>query len=172
MHSRISKGRPVVSKVLIHSKGRKRRWWAFLYRYICRSAQIPVCCLPFVQLHSYSLLPMQMSWWNGMLYKNKYRQFEKNTETQNHNTCQSPDLHIQFCRTSVFKKSVVNTGIKIYNKLPCQMRKLKKMQHIMRELRSFSLQHTFYSIDKNVSLISRILIDNLFALWEDNLFSH
>lgn len=104
MHSRISKGRSVVSKVLIHSKGREGRGRAFLYRYICRSAQIPVCCLPFVLLHSYSLLLIQMSWWNGMLYKNKYRQFQKNTETQNHNTCQSPDLHIQFCRTSVFKK--------------------------------------------------------------------
>ena len=111
MHSRISKGRPVVSKVLVCSKRRKRRGWAFLYRYIyiyiyiyiCRSAQISVCCLPFLQLHSYSLLSVQMSWWNGMLYKNKYRQFEKNTETQNQNTCQSPDFHIQFCRTSVKK---------------------------------------------------------------------
>jgi len=172
MHSRISKGRSVVSKVFIHSKGSKRRGRALLYRYICRSAQIPVCCLSFVQLHSYSLLLIQMSWWNGMLYKNKYRQFQKNTETQNHNTCQSPDLHIQFCRTSVFKtKSIVNTGIKIYNKLPCQMRKLKKMQHFMRELRSFSLQHTFYSIDKYVPLISRILMFNLFALWKE-FFSH
>jgi len=98
------------------------------------------------------------------VYKNKYRQFEKNTETQNHNTSQSPDLHIQFCRTSVFKKSIVNTGIKIYNKFPHQMRKHKKMQHFMMKLRSFSLQHTFYSIDKYVSLISRIFMFNLFAL--------
>lgn len=132
----------------------------------------PVCRLPFVQLHSYSLLPIQMSWWNGMLYKNKYRLFEKNTETQNHNTCQSTDLHIQFCRTSVFKKSTVNTGIKIYNKLPSQMRKLKQKQHFMRELRSFSLQRTFYSIDKCVSLISRILMFKIFAHWKDDLFSH
>jgi len=73
---------------------------------------------------------------------------------------------------SLKKKSIVNTGIKIYNKLPCQMRKLKKMQHLMRELRSFSLQHTFYSIDKYVSLISRTLMFNLVALWKDNLFSH
>jgi hypothetical protein len=69
-----------------------------------------------------------------------------------------------FAELVVFKKSIVNTGIKIYNKLPHQMRKLKKMQHYMRKLRSFSLQYTFYSTDKYVSLISKILMFNLFAL--------
>jgi len=52
------------------------------------------------------------------------------------------------------------------------MRKLKKMQHFIRKLRSFSLQHTFHSIDKYVSLISRILMFNLFALWKDDVFPH
>jgi hypothetical protein len=65
----------------------------------------------------------------------------------------------------------VNKGIKTYNKLPNQVGKLKKMQHSVRELRSFSLQRTVYSIDKYVSLIGRILMLNLFVLWKENLFS-
>ena len=75
-----------------------------------------------------------------------------------------------FAELVSLKKSVVNTGIKIYNKLPSQMRKLKQKQHFMRELRSFSLQRTFYSIDKYVSLISRILMFKIFALLKDSFF--
>jgi hypothetical protein len=29
---------------------------------------------------------------------------ELNTEIHSHNTCQNSDLHIEFCRTSFFKK--------------------------------------------------------------------
>jgi hypothetical protein len=43
----------------------------------------------------------------------------QNTEIHNPNTCPSSDLHIQFCRTSFFTKSVVNTGIKLYK---CQVK--------------------------------------------------
>jgi hypothetical protein len=42
--------------------------------------------------------------------------------------CQRLDLLVLFCRTIAFKKSVVNTGIKLYlyNKLSNQMRKLER----------------------------------------------
>jgi hypothetical protein len=51
---------------------------------------------------------------------------EINTEIHDHNTRQNSDFHNQFCRTSFFKNSVVNIGIKLYNKLPNHMKKIEK----------------------------------------------
>jgi hypothetical protein len=73
---------------------------------------------------------------------------EQNAEIHDHNTRQNSDLCIQFCRISFFKKRVVDIGIKLYNKLLNQMKKVEKMKYFKRELRSFLLQHTFYSINE------------------------
>jgi hypothetical protein len=70
-----------------------------------------------------------------------------NTEICNHKTCQRLDHCVHFCRTYIFKECVVNTGIKLCNELSNQMRKLEIMPHFKRELRSFLLQHTFYSVN-------------------------
>jgi hypothetical protein len=52
---------------------------------------------------------------------------------------------------NAFKKSVMKRGMKLYNKLPTQIRKLKKTQHFERELRPFLLLHTLYSVDAYMS---------------------
>jgi hypothetical protein len=46
------------------------------------------------------------------------------------------DLHVQFCNTDLFRKSVVNTGIRSYNKVPVHVKKLDKIKSFNRELRS------------------------------------
>jgi hypothetical protein len=76
---------------------------------------------------------------------------EQNTEIHNHNTHQKLDLHVQFCRTNVLKKGVVNIGIKLYSKLPSQIREVEKMRTFKKELKSYLLQHTFYSVDEYMS---------------------
>jgi hypothetical protein len=58
------------------------------------------------------------------------------------------DSIFSFVELVSFKKSVVNIGIKLYNKLPSHMKKIEKMKHFKRELISFLLQHTFYFIDE------------------------
>jgi hypothetical protein len=55
---------------------------------------------------------------------------ELNTEIHSHNTRQNSDLHIEFCRTSFFKKNVVNIGIKLYSKLPSHVKKIEKIKHL------------------------------------------
>jgi hypothetical protein len=49
-------------------------------------------------------------------------------EVHDHCTCQKKkkDLHVQFCRTTLFKNTSTNVGIKLYNTLPNTIKKLEK----------------------------------------------
>jgi hypothetical protein len=44
----------------------------------------------------------------------------------------------------------MNMGIKLHNKLPNKIRDVEEMRQFKRELRSYLLQHTFYSVDEYV----------------------
>ena len=74
-----------------------------------------------------------------------------NEELHDHCTSQKSDLHTQFCRTTLFKNSSVNVGIKLYNKLPNTINRLEKIQEFKRILKYFLLQHIFYSVDEYMS---------------------
>jgi hypothetical protein len=76
---------------------------------------------------------------------------EQNAAIQNHITCQELNLHVQVCRTNALNKGVTNMGLKLYNKLPNKIRKVEKMRKFKRELRSYLLTHTFYSVDEYMS---------------------
>jgi hypothetical protein len=47
-------------------------------------------------------------------------------EVHDHCMRQKSDLHTQFCRTTLFKNSTANVGIKLYNKLPNTIKRLDK----------------------------------------------
>jgi hypothetical protein len=56
----------------------------------------------------------------------KYKVFiAKNMDIHNHNARRKLNLHTQHCNTVLFKRSVMNTGISLYNKVPNQI-KLRK----------------------------------------------
>jgi len=75
----------------------------------------------------------------------------KYNEVHDHCTCQKSDLHIQFCRTTLFKNSRANVGVKLYNKLPNTIKRLEKIEEFKRRLKYFLLQHIFYSVDEYMS---------------------
>ena len=50
-----------------------------------------------------------------------------NEEVHDHCTRQKSDLHIQFCRATLFKNSSANVGINLYNKLPNTIERLEKI---------------------------------------------
>jgi hypothetical protein len=94
---------------------------------------------------------------------------EQNTEIHNHNKWQKLDLQVQFCRMNVLKKGVVNIGIKLFNELPSQIREVEKMRIFRKELRSYLLQRTFYSVDeymlcKSEEYLSRCVLWIVFVL--------
>ena len=74
-----------------------------------------------------------------------------NREIHDHRTRQKSDLRTQFCRTTIFKNSSANMGIKLYNKLPYAIKKLDKMQEFKTRLKYFLMQHTFYSVNEYIS---------------------
>jgi hypothetical protein len=51
-----------------------------------------------------------------------------NGDVHAHFTRQKSDVHVQYCRTTLFKNSSVNMGIKLYNKLPNEIKKLEKLR--------------------------------------------
>jgi hypothetical protein len=74
-----------------------------------------------------------------------------NKEVHDHCTRQKLNLHTQFCRTTLFKNSSANVGIKLYSKLPNTIKRPDKIQELEKRLRYFLLQHVFYSVDEYMS---------------------
>jgi hypothetical protein len=63
------------------------------------------------------------------------------------------DFHIQSYKTDIYKKSVINMGTKMYNKLPGYIKEIDNYKAFKKELKLFLLLlHTFYSIEEFVSL--------------------
>jgi hypothetical protein len=85
-------------------------------------------------------------------YIKKYTDsLEQNVQFHNYNTRRKLDLHVQFCNTDLFEKSVVNMGIRLYNKVPDHIKDLENYKFFKKEFRSFLLQHAFYWVDKFIS---------------------
>ena len=52
-------------------------------------------------------------------YMRKHHQFvDLNSNIHAHNTRRKMDIHIQSYNTDLYKRSVINVGTKLYNKLP------------------------------------------------------
>ena len=49
-----------------------------------------------------------------------------NEETHGYCTRHKPDVHLQFCRTTLFRNSFANISTKLYNKLKNKLKKLEK----------------------------------------------
>jgi hypothetical protein len=62
------------------------------------------------------------------------------------------DIHIQSYKADLYKRIVVNMGSKLYNKLPDYVKEIKSYKTFRKELKSFLLQHTFYSAEQFVAL--------------------
>lgn len=55
------------------------------------------------------------------------------------------DLHVQFCDTVLFRKGMVNIGVRMYKKVPDNIKKTDNFKSFKTELKSFLLHHAFYS---------------------------
>jgi hypothetical protein len=66
-------------------------------------------------------------------------------------TRKNKDYHIKFCRTTLFKKSVINMGIELYSKVPNKIKNTVDFLAFKKALKSFLLKHSFYMINEFVS---------------------
>ena len=62
------------------------------------------------------------------------------------------DIHIQVYSTDLFKRSVINMRTNLYNKLPGNIKEIDSYKTFKKELKSFLLMHTFYSVEEFVAL--------------------
>ena len=62
------------------------------------------------------------------------------------------DIHIQSYKTDIYKKSVLNMGTKLCNKLPGYIKEINSYKAFKKELKLFLLLQTFYSVEEFVSL--------------------
>ena len=62
------------------------------------------------------------------------------------------DIHIQACSTGLYKRCVMNMGTKLYNKLPRYIKEIDSYKSFKKELKSFLLLHSFYSVEEFVAV--------------------
>ena len=62
------------------------------------------------------------------------------------------DIHIQACSTGLYKRRVMNMGTKLYNKLPRYIKEIDSYKSFKKELKSFLLLHSFYSVEEFVAV--------------------
>jgi len=62
------------------------------------------------------------------------------------------DIHVHSNKSDINKKSVVNMGTKLYNKIPGYIKEMDNCKAFKKVLKSFLLYHVFYSVDEFVSM--------------------
>jgi hypothetical protein len=73
---------------------------------------------------------------------------KQNSEIHRYNTRKKYDLHTGHCSTVLYQKSVTNTGIKLYNKLPKQLKQIDDYKDFKKQVKNFLLQNVFYTIEE------------------------
>jgi hypothetical protein len=74
-----------------------------------------------------------------------------NMDIHNHNARKKLHLHVQHCNTVLLKKSVINMGIGLYNKVPDQIKLRGNFHLFKKDLKSFLLNHSFSSVEEFIS---------------------
>jgi len=62
------------------------------------------------------------------------------------------DIHFQSYDTDLYKRSVINVGTKLYNKLLGYIKEIDSYKTFKKELKSLLLLHSFYSVEESVAL--------------------
>jgi len=83
--------------------------------------------------------------------------FVSNSEIRNINTRSKYDLHLPTTRLTLMQKGVLYSGSRIYNHLPFHIKCLiNDSKQFKVKLRTFLLEHSFYSIEEFYQTISEI----------------
>jgi hypothetical protein len=70
----------------------------------------------------------------------------KNLNLHEYETRNKDDLHVLQCQTSLYKKSVINMSIRLYNWLQVEIKKLSDYNKFKQTLKLFLLDNPFYSL--------------------------
>ena len=73
---------------------------------------------------------------------------KKNCEMHKHNTRSKYDFHTQSHNTSLFQKSVLHMGDRLYKHLPLRTEKLDNCNQFRKEGKSILLNNMFYTLEE------------------------
>ena len=76
------------------------------------------------------------------------KSLEQNTQVHQHDTRRKLDIHVKMKNTETYKKSVINMGTKIYNKLPGFLKEIDDNRGFQKKLKTFLLLHSFYLVEE------------------------
>ena len=93
---------------------------------------------------------------------------KQNLEIHGHNTRKKHDLHTRHCSAILYQKSVTNMSIKLFNKLPIQIKQLDNYKSFKREVKTFLICNFFIQLKnfctmRDVSIALGIFY--LFCYW-------
>jgi hypothetical protein len=71
----------------------------------------------------------------------------ENCVIHDHDTRRKNYLHIQSCKTSLFQKSVINMGIKLFNQLSTELKQLDDFNHFRKKVKLFLLSKSLYTLE-------------------------
>jgi hypothetical protein len=66
----------------------------------------------------YSIFTVACLYILDIVYYIKKQFLEQNAQIHKYDTQRKLDLHVHFCSTDLFRKTVINRGIRLYNKVP------------------------------------------------------
>ena len=73
---------------------------------------------------------------------------KQNFVIDEHNTRSKYDLHTAFCNTSLFRKSVINMGIRLYKYLPKEIKILDNFNCFRNKVKSLLLSKSLYTLEE------------------------
>jgi hypothetical protein len=76
---------------------------------------------------------------------------EQNSNVHKYNARRTLGINVKQQKTEIYKKSVINMGTKVYNKLPKYLKEMDDYQAFKKGLKLFLLLQTFYSVEEFVS---------------------
>jgi hypothetical protein len=75
-----------------------------------------------------------------------------NSQLHNYNTRGKNDFHVAACNTAWCRKSLINLGIKLFNRLPERIKNLKTFKQFKREVKSLFEHNAFNSSNEYLHL--------------------
>ena len=80
--------------------------------------------------------------------KRHHQPIELNSNIHAYNTRRKMDIHIKSYRAGLYKRSVMNMGSNLYNKLPVHIKERESYKSCRKKPKSFLLRHTLYSVEE------------------------
>jgi len=83
-----------------------------------------------------------------MFYKKDQGNLKQNLGIHGHETRNKCDLHTCYFSTVLYQRSMTNMGIKLFKKLPVQIKQFYNYNGVKRELKKFLFNNSFYTIEE------------------------